>query len=289
MSETKLLWRKIKNIIFKSLIYGISFSVAIPLLLIIIYTLIRGASVLSLEFFISGSKPTGEPGAGILNALVGSGLLILLATLVATPVSIGCGIYLAEFKNSRLANIIRSAVNLIQGVPSIVLGLLGYSWFVLPLARASGGAYTFSILAGALTLSIMMLPLIIKATEETVLLIPLSLKESAMALGVPYYKTILKVVIPAALSGIVSGVLLAVARVAGETAPLLFTVFGNYYFNINLLKPADSLPLIIFHYAQSPYDDLHNIAWGAAVVLLGFVLLINLLVRLVVKKWKVQF
>jgi phosphate transport system permease protein len=289
MKHDNLFLRDIKNIVFKTIIISVSVVAVIPLFLIIFFIMQKGISSINLGFFISGSKPTGEPGGGILNAIAGTGLLILVASTVAIPVGVITGIYLAENLRSKLAALARWAVDLIQGVPSIVLGLIGYAWFVLPLARATGAQITFSILAGGLTLSIMMLPTIIKSTEETMKLIPHSLKEASVALGVPYYKTIISVVLPASLSGIITGILLGIARIAGETAPLLFTVFGNYYFNADLLKPADSLPLLIFNYATSPYEDLQRIAWGASFVLVLFILILNISVRLAVKKWKTQF
>lgn len=289
MTNGKIVFRNGKNIVFKTLIIFIAAAAVVPLVVIIAFIIIKGAPAISLDFFLNGSKPTGEPGAGVLNALTGTGLLILISVILASPVSVVTGIYLAENRTSKLATVVRWAVDLIQGVPSIVLGLIGYSWFVLPIAQATGSKITFSILAGSLTLAIMMLPSIIKSTEETVRLIPHSLKEASAALGVPYYRTIRKVVIPASLSGIVSGILLGVARVAGETAPLLFTVFGNYYFNADILKPADTLPVMIFNYTMSPYEDYQQLAWGAALVLVVFILLLNLFVRLVVRRWKIQF
>jgi phosphate transport system permease protein len=274
---------------FKTVIIVFSVAAVLPLLAILGFIAYKGISALNLDFFIHGSKPTGEVGGGILNALVGTGLLILLASVAAVPLSVVTGVYLAENRTSRLASVVRWAVDLIQGVPSIVLGLIGYAWFVLPVARATGSAVTFSILAGGLTLAMMMLPIVIKSTEETVRLIPVSLKEASVALGVPYWRTVLSVVLPASISGIVSGVLIAVGRIAGETAPLLFTVFGNYYFNADILKPSDAMPLLIFNYTMSPYDDLHRIAWGAAFVLVAFILILNIFVRLVVRRWKIRF
>lgn len=289
MTQGRIIYRNARNILFKTLVIAISAAAIIPLAVIIGFIVIKGAPVISLDFFVNGSKPTGEPGGGILNALTGTGLLLLISVVVAAPVSVATGIYLAENRKSKLASLVRWAVDIIQGVPSIVLGLIGYAWFVLPLARLTGSRLSFSILAGSLTLAIMMLPSIIKSTEETVRLIPESLKEASAALGVPYYRTILKVVLPASLSGVISGILLGIARVAGETAPLLFTVFGNYYFNADILKPADTLPVMIFNYTMSPYADYQNMAWGAALVLVLFVLVLNLFVRLVVRKWKIQF
>jgi phosphate transport system permease protein len=169
-----------------------------------------------------------------------------------------------------------------QGIPSIVMGIVIYIWVVKPM----GG---FSALSGSIALALMMVPSITKATEETLKLIPGTLKEASLSLGVPYYRTVLKVLVPAGLSGILSGVILSVARVMGETAPLLFTAFGNPYLNANIFKPMSSIPQLIFNYAISPYEDWHNLAWGASFVLIVFVLVLNLLTKLIEKRWKVQF
>jgi phosphate transport system permease protein len=289
MKDANLLFRSGMNGIFKAVIIVFSLAAVLPLAAILAFIAYKGLAAINLDFLIHGSKPTGESGGGILNALVGTGLLILIASIVAMPVSVVTGVYLAENRKSKLAFFVRWSVDLIQGVPSIVLGLIGYAWFVLPASRLTNSSVTFSILAGGLTLALMMLPIIIKSTEETVKLIPISLKESAIALGVPYWRTILSVVLPASVSGIVSGILIAVGRIAGETAPLMFTVFGNYFFNADILKPADSLPLLIFNYTMGPYADLRSIAWGAAFILVVFILLLNIFVRLVVRKWKIQF
>jgi phosphate transport system permease protein len=289
MTDWKIKRRVISNEIFRVIVILISLIAIIPLFLIIFYIFQKGISVISPGFIFSGTKPTGETGGGILNALVGTIILISISSVIAIPFGIMTGIYLADNQVSRIANTVRWAVELIQGVPSIVLGLIGFTWFVVPVAKLTGSKVSFSIIAGSLTLAIMMLPTIIKSTEETLKLIPFSLKESSLALGVPYYKTMLFVVLPAGASGIITGILLGISRIAGETAPLLFTAFGNFYFNINLLKPVDSLPLLIYNYATSPYEDLKNIAWGASFVLVCFVLFLNLIARLVGKKWKVKF
>jgi len=282
-------WRIIKNDIFKGLVITISIIAIIPLFLIIAYIIQKGISVINWNFIISVTKPTGEIGGGIANALVGTIIIVLIASVFSIPIGVTTGIYLSDNRKNKLASWVRWAVELIQGVPSIVLGLIGYAWLVIPFSRMTGGKISFSALAGGITLAIMMLPTIVKSTEETLKLIPDSLKESSIALGVPYYKTILFVVLPTGLSGIVTGILLGIARISGETAPLLFTAFGNYYFSTNILKPMDSLPLMIFNYATSPYEDLHNIAWGASFILVSFVLIINIITRVVVRKWKIQF
>jgi len=192
------------------------------------------------------------------------------------------GIYLSEHKRGKLSYLLRLAVEVLQGTPSIVIGIIAYLWLVILM----GG---FSALSGGIALGIMMLPVIVRATEETLKLIPDSLKEASLALGVPYYRTILKVILPAGFSGITTGILISVARIAGETAPLLFTAFGNPFMNVNIIKPVNALPLLIYNYATSPYPEWHSIAWGASCVLVGVVLVLNLVTRIMARRWKVQF
>ena len=274
--------RSIINNLFKTAVLLIAALPIIPLCLIIYDIGVRGISALSWEFFTSMPVPMGESGGGILNSLIGTAILVLIATLFSGLIGMLGGIYLAENRKSRLAFWVRWTVDLLQGIPSIVMGIIGYLWFVLPFGGFSG-------LAGGLTLGLMMMPIVIKSTEETVKLIPNSLKEASLALGVPYYRTLLKVILPASVSGVATGLLLGIARVAGETAPLLFTAFGNPYFTLNILKPTDSLPSVIYYYATSPYDTMHTIAWGTSFVLVMGVLILNLLTILVVRKWKIQF
>jgi phosphate transport system permease protein len=221
-------------------------------------------------------------GGGIFNAIVGTGILIVLSSILSIPFGITAGIYLSEKSEGKIANIVRLCVVVLQGTPSIVIGIVAYIWVVGPFQ-------SFSALSGGVALSIMMLPVIIKATEETLKLMPYHLKEASLALGVPYYKTILKVILPTGLSGILTGILLSVARITGETAPLLFTAFGNQFMNWNLFKPIDSLPYRIFYYAMSPYPEWHTFAWGASFILVVLVLAFNLIARGVAVKWKVQF
>ena len=173
-------------------------------------------------------------------------------------------------------------MDVLQGTPSIVVGIVIYFWIVKPLS-------TFSALSGSVALAIMMLPIVVRSTEETLKLLPDSLKEAGFALGLPYQKVILRIILPCGFSGVISGVILAVARIAGETAPLLFTAFGNPYFSTNILKPMQSLPLLIFNYATSPYDEWHDLAWGAALILLLWVLLLNIITKIITRKWKIQF
>src|SRR6476660_9491689 len=258
-----------------------SFLITIPLIAIIFYVLKTGLSKLSWQFLTNIPQPVGELGGGIANALVGSILIVLLATIIAVPFGILCGVYLSENKNAKLSYWSRLAVDVLQGTPSIVIGIVIYFWVVKP----SG---TFSAISGSVALAIMMLPIVIRSTEETLKLIPATLHEAGFALGLPYHKVILRIIVPCGISGILSGVILSVARIAGETAPLLFTAFGNPYISANVLRPMQSLPLLIFNYATSPYDEWHDLAWGASLVLLIWVLLLNITTKLITRKWKVQ-
>jgi len=234
-------------------------------------------------------KPVGESGGGIANALVGSIIIILVAAVIAIPIGIMAGVYLSENRRSRLAYWVRLCTDILQGVPSIVVGIVAYFWLVRPwdigFIHHKGG---FSALSGSFALAIMMLPIIVRSTEETLKLLPDSLKEAALALGMPFHRVIFKVVVPVGISGILSGVMLSVARITGETAPLLFTAFGNPYLSVNVGKPMQSLPLLIFNYATSPYQDWLNLAWGASLILLFWVLFLNIFTKVITRKWKVQ-
>lgn len=274
--------RIIKNNIFKYLVILLSILSFLPLLFILFHITKNGISVINWSFLTEMPRPIGESGGGVFNSIIGSLMLILLSSIISVPLGITAGIYLAEKSKGRLANIINICIVVLQGTPSIVIGIITYLWVVAPL----GG---FSAFSGGIALSIMMLPVIIKSTEETLKLVPYHLKEASLALGVPYYKTILKVILPTGLSGILTGILLSVARITGETAPLLFTAFGNQFLNYNIFKPIDSLPYRIFYYAMSPYPQWHAYAWGASFILVIIVLLFNIIARGVSAKWKVQF
>lgn len=253
-----------------------------PLFLILFTILRKGISSLNLAFLTRLPAPPGEEGGGIVNALAGTGIMVALATVFSLPPAILAGIYLAEERERPLAKMVRGGLEILQGVPSIVVGILIYLWVV----RVTG---FFSALSGALALATMMLPVITKSVEETLLLIPHSLKEASLALGVSYSRTVFKVLLPAGMAGILNGILLGIARVAGETAPLLFTAFGSPFMNLNPLKPMSSLPLIIFNYASSPYPQWHDLAWGASLILIFLVFVLNVLARLGAKKWRVKF
>jgi phosphate transport system permease protein len=274
--------RIIKDRIFKSLVTLLVFVSLLPLLLILYYITKNGISVINWEFLTQLPRPIGEAGGGVFNAIVGSIMLIIISSVFSIPFGITAGIYLSEKKEGKLCNIVRLCVVVLQGTPSIVIGIIAYIWIVAPIQ-------SFSAFSGGIALGIMMLPVIIKTAEETLKLIPYHLKEASLALGVPYYKTILKVILPAGLSGILTGILLSVARITGETAPLLFTAFGNQFMNYNILKPIDSLPYRIFYYAMSPYPEWHAFAWGASFILVVVVLGFNLIARGIAIKWKVQF
>jgi phosphate transport system permease protein len=266
-----------KDQFFRAMIIVLAICSIVPLALILYYITVKGFNAINWEFLISLPKPVGEVGGGISNAIVGTILLVIIASCFAIPIGVMTGVFLSENKNKKIAHVIRSAVEILMGVPSIILGIIAYAWVVVPM----GG---FSALSGGVALAIMMLPVIIRSTEETLNLIPNDLKEASMAIGVPYYRTILKVIIPAGLSGIITGALLGVARIAGETAPLLFTAFGSPWMNLDIFKPVNSMPLLIYYYATSPYEDWHNIAWGASFVLIVFILGLNLIIKLVTRK-----
>ena len=271
-----------KDIIFKSLVVVLTTAATLPLLLILLYIARQGISAINWDFFINLPKPVGEKGGGILNALIGSFILVIVASVLAIPFGAMIGLYLNEYRKDKLAYWVGLCVDVLQGIPSIVLGIIIYLWVV----KTSGH---FSAISGSLALGIMMLPPIIKSTEETLKMIPETIKEASLSLGVPYYKTIIRIMIPTSLSGIITGSLLSISRVAGETAPLLFTAFGNPFISTNLLKPISSLPLLIFNYASSPYEEWHQLAWGASFVLIMLILFLNIITKILEKKWRIQF
>lgn len=248
----------------------------IPLVVILAYLLKQGASALSLDFFTHMPKPVGETGGGMANAIVGTLILIAVASAVGVPTGIGAGLYLAERRGTRLANAVRFLADVLNGLPSIVMGIFAWQLLVRPVGH-------FSALAGGAAIGAMMIPLVTRTTEEMVRTVPQSLREAALALGYPRWRTSLQIVLRTALGGIVTGVLVAVARVAGETAPLLFTVLGNEFWSTKLTQPIAALPLQIFIYANGPYDDWHALAWAGALVLIGLVLVISLIARIVTR------
>jgi len=266
--------RLFRNRLFEILVFVPGILVTVPFLLVLYHVIAKGIQVINWNLLFSLPKPVGEVGGGIANAIVGTITVVIIAAIVSVPIGVSAGIYLSESRKSRLAGITRMAANLLQSVPSIVIGIVMYSWIVVPLRSFSG-------FAGGIALAVMMFPVIVKSTEETVNLVPSGLKEASMALGARYHVTILRIVIPTSLSGILSGITLAGARVAGETAPLLFTAFGSPFFNFNIFKPVGAVPLVIYDYAKSPYDNWIQLAWGASFVLIALVLALNLVVRLI--------
>ena len=282
MQKNALRLRILKDIMFKAMVALFSFITILPLLFILLYIIRNGIAVINWQFLTSLPKPVGEVGGGISNALVGTLILIAISCSISIPLGVSAGIYLSERKEGRLPYLVRLCVEILQGIPSIVIGIIVYVWIVV----VTG---TFSALSGGFALGIMMLPVIVRATEETLRLIPDTLKEASLSLGVPYSRTILKVILPVGASGIVTGILMGVARIAGETAPLLFTAFGSPFMETHIFKPINSLPLLIFNYATSPYSEWHSLAWGASFVLVVLVLTLNFSAKLLTKKWKVQF
>ena len=279
--SVKIKYRVFKSKLIQIIIIALAFACTLPLIAILGYIFKQGITKINWAFLTQLPKPVGEEGGGIANALVGSLLIVFFASIIAVPLSILCGIYLSENKKGKIAYWSRLSVDVLQGVPSIVIGIAVYFWVVKPMG-------TFSAFSGSIALAIMMLPIMIRSTEETLKMIPDSLKEAAYALGLPYHKVILRVILPCGISGILSGIMLSIARIAGETAPLLFTAFGNPYLNTNMGKPMQSLPLLIFNYATSPYDEWHDLAWGAALILLVTVLFLNIFTKLITKRWHVQ-
>jgi phosphate transport system permease protein len=257
---------------------GVCALISVSMLFLILgYLLYNGGTSINWAFFTQLPKPVGEVGGGMANAIVGSAKLLFAASLLGVPIGFLGGIYLAEFSGSFIASIVRYAADLLNGVPSIVIGIFAYSVVVLPFKH-------FSTLAGAFALGLMMIPITLRSTEEFLKAVPKSLREGAMALGASKTRTIASVIVPAAYRGILTSILLALARVAGETAPLLFTAFGNKYWTTGWMTPTASLPVMIYTYAISPYDDWHRQAWAAGLVLLALVLIINILARTILSR-----
>jgi len=277
MIRLRLMWRKSLNAVMLSLTGVAAFAVVSVLFLILGYLLLHGGTSLSWDFFTKLPRPVGESGGGMANAIVGSMKLLLLAAVMGLPVGLLAGVYLAEFGGKTFSFVIRYTTDLLNGVPSIVIGIFAYSLVVLPVKH-------FSTLAGGVALAMMVIPITVRSTEEFLRSVPGSLREGAMALGASKWKTIATVILPAASGGILTGMLLALARVAGETAPLLFTAFSNRFWSPGWGQPSASLPVMIYTYAIAPYDDWHRQAWAAGLVLLMLVLLANLGCRLALNR-----
>jgi phosphate transport system permease protein len=252
--------------------------VVAPLVAVFIYLVYRGASSLNWAFFTQIPKPVGESGGGMANAIVGSGILLAVGSLIGIPVGIGGGIFLAEFgRGTKLANAVRFTADVLNGVPSIVMGIAVYSLVVVPQGH-------FSAFSGGVALGIMMIPTVCRTTEEMLLMVPNAVREAALALGVPNWRSVLAITVKTASPGIITGCMLAFARVAGETAPLIFTAFGNVDWSENLNQPIAALPLQIYVYALSPYDEWHRLAWAGALVLIVLIVLAVSLVRFVTSR-----
>jgi len=269
------LGKKITNAVMLSLTGVCALLTASILFFILGYLLWHGGQAINLAFLTQLPVPVGETGGGMANAIVGSGKLLLLASLIGVPVGFLAGVYLAEFGKGTFAWTVRYFTDLLNGVPSIVMGIFVYTLVVLPMGH-------FSTLAGGIALGIMMIPIAVRSTEEFLRAVPSNLREGAMALGASKFQTITRVVIPAAINGIITGIMLDLARVAGETAPLLFTALGNQFWSPGWNQPTSSLPVMIFTYAVAPYEEWHRQAWAAGLVLLMAVLLTNILARVIV-------
>jgi phosphate transport system permease protein len=269
------MWRTASNHIATGLAILSTILVITPLIVIFIYLLYKGASSLNLAFFTQTPRPVGETGGGMANAIFGSGLLLAVGSALGVPIGIAAGIFLAEFgRGGKLANLVRFTADVLNGVPSIVMGISVYSLIVLPQKH-------FSALAGGVALGIMMIPTITRTTEEMLLMVPHAIREAALGLGVPNWRSVLSITLRTASPGVITGCMLAFARVAGETAPLLFTAFGNQFWSVNLNQPIAALPLQIYVYALSPYDEWHRLAWAGALVLIILIVVSVSLVRYV--------
>jgi phosphate transport system permease protein len=266
------LTKRITNVVMLSLTGVCAFMTVSVLFFILGYLVYYGGKSLSLSFFTQLPAPVGQTGGGMANAIVGTVKLLALATVIGIPIGGLGGVYLAEFGTGWFSFLVRYTTDLLNGVPSIVMGIFVYGLVVLPM-------HHFSTLAGGIALGIMMIPIAVRSTEEFLRAVPRSLRESGMALGASKSETIRNVVIPAAINGIVTGIMLDLARVAGETAPLLFTSFGNEFWSKGWLQPTASLPVVIFNYAISPYEDWHRQAWAAGFVLLAGILMVNIFAR----------
>jgi phosphate transport system permease protein len=271
-TRTTLGRRRVVNVVMIGVTMIAAVVATLPLIFILGHLMSAGASSIDLAFFTEIPKPPGETGGGMANAMVGTLVLIGAASAVGLPVGIGAGLYLAENRGTLLANAVRFLSDVLNGLPSIVMGIFAWQFLVKPMGK-------FTALAGGIALGAMMIPLVTRTTEEMISIVPVSLREAALALGYSRWRTSLVVVLRTALPGIVTGALVAVSRIAGETAPLLFTVLGNQFWSLSLREPIAALPLQIFNFAISPYDAQHALAWAGALVLIGIVLIISLAAR----------
>ena len=266
-TRVRQLRRHVVSGVMTGVVIALCFVAVLALLLILANLVAKGASSIDLNFFTENPVAAGQSGGGVANAIVGTLLIVGLAALIGLPVGVGAGLYLAEYGGGRLGWIVRFVADVLNGTPSIVVGVFAWTWLVKPM-------HHFSALAGSLALAVLMVPMLARTTEEMVRLVPHSLREAALALGYPRWRTSLSIIVRTALAGIVTGCLVGVARVAGETAPLLFTALGNLNFATNVLEPMQTLSLQIFAYATGPFEEWHRLAWAAALVLMGIVLIL---------------
>jgi phosphate transport system permease protein len=264
--------RKAKSLLMTAVMLSATAAVLIPLGLIFVHIVKMGLSSVNLDFFTQIPKPTGETGGGMANGMVGSVVMIGMASLIGLPVGIFGAVYLTEYGGSRISTAVRFAADVLSGTPSIITGLVAYTLLVVPMKG-------FSALAGSVALALIMIPIVLRTTEEQLKMVPGTLREASLALGVPLWRTTLKVTLRSALSGVLTGVLLAIARVAGETAPLLFTALGNQFWSKDLSAPMAAIPLHIFNFAISPYEDWHRLAWAGALVLVTVMFTLSLTAR----------
>jgi phosphate transport system permease protein len=269
--------RKLFSRVFELLCAFAVVVALIPLAMILFYVIKEGAGALNWDFFTKMPKPVGETGGGMANAIVGTLILIGIAALFAIPVGGICGVHLAEYPETKFSSSVRFAADVLNGVPSIVVGIFAYGLVVLPVKR-------FSALAGGVALGFLMIPIVVRTTEELLRLVPGGLREGALALGATRSRAVFSVIVPAALPGILTGILVALARVAGETAPLLFTALGNRFWSTSLTQPIASLTVQVYTYAQSPYDDWHRQAWAGAFLLVMMILALSIAARVAVRR-----
>jgi phosphate transport system permease protein len=275
MSSSRVsLRRQLTNYFFTGLAAGLSAVVVGALLAIFTYLVLKGAGALNWSFLTQAPKPVGEPGGGVANGIVGSIIILAISTLMGVPVGIGAGVYLAEYGRGRFGNVVRFTADTLNGVPSIVIGLVAYGLVALPQGH-------FSAFSAGVALAIMMIPIVTRTTEQMLVLVPQSVREAAFGLGIPQWRTTVSITLPSAAAGIITGAMLAFARVAGETAPLLLTALGNQFWNLNPSQPMAALPLQIFTYAISPFDEWHRQAWAAALMLVVLIVGTTTLVRFV--------
>jgi len=264
--------RRASNGVMRVVVYIAALIATLPLVFILGHLLKEGASSINLDFFTELPKPVGESGGGMGNAIVGTLLLLGIASALGIPIGVGAGMYLAENKGTKLSNVVRFLADVLNGLPSIVMGIFAWQFLVRPMGQ-------FSALSGGLALGAMMIPLVTRTTEEMIRIVPSSLREAALALGYARWRTSLTVVLRTALPGIVTGALVATARIAGETAPLIFTAFGNQFWSVALDQPIAALPHQIYNFAISPYEDWHRLAWAGSLVLITLILVISLIAR----------